>query len=272
MVNKTSWIKDKAHDWVNYLPPARPATSELAIIEKYVADKVRKTPSRAIRVAVLGSTVELRSLGHKYEAEVTVIEFSKHHYDVLSRQYMLYKGKENLLIADWRKIKTKERFDFVFGDNVLNMLNTEGRLMLLKNAAAMLKKDGMFITRDYVKIGKMPRNWKEIIELRSKKYASAHFFTATQHLAFTAYMDSATEFTDVDKLIKELKELKKKGKVKASEANFFLSRISKDRRGISVPTLRDLQKQMRKHFRIVKMDAGEEIFSKYLKIHVLQRK
>src|SRR5689334_6478476 len=99
---RSSWAGNKVNDWVNYLPPARPSRSELRIVNRYVEDLRRER--KPLRVAILGSTVEFRSLCHRHGAEVTVIEFSRAHYRILSRQPMKYRGRETLREEDWRQM------------------------------------------------------------------------------------------------------------------------------------------------------------------------
>ncbi|NQU77731.1 hypothetical protein HQ544_03480 [Candidatus Falkowbacteria bacterium] len=96
MTNKKfTWAKAKAKDWKNYLPPTRPSISELAVIEKCFVDLVKSNPRKKYKLAILGCTVEFRSLAHKYGMEITMVDFSKLHLEILSEQYMMYKGKEN---------------------------------------------------------------------------------------------------------------------------------------------------------------------------------
>jgi hypothetical protein len=142
-----TWAMAKAKDWKNYLPPTRPSTSELVVIEKYIIQQIKKNPHKKFKAAILGCTIEFRNLLHKYCMNVTCIDISEVHYKILSKQKMVYKGSEKLIIMDWRKILSDLKYDIVLGDLVFNMLNTSDRNLLLKNVRDILTKEIMLILR-----------------------------------------------------------------------------------------------------------------------------
>lgn len=271
MKNKEfTWAKAKALDWKNYLPPVRPSTSELAVIEKYFVDLLNRKPQKKLKLAILGCTVEFRSLAHKYGMDVTLIDMSKLHYEILSKQYMAYIGPEEFIALDWRYMKTKKKFDIVLGDLVVNMLDTENRDSMLKNISGILDRDGVFISRNWIMPKNVLANFADVVKYVRKKYPLVHFYTTTAGFVYPAYIND-TEFADVAKLKSDLEELNKKKLIKKSEYKYWHDRLKYEIKGVSVTSLKFLNKQFSRYFKIIGIKEGVDIFSDKFKIHFLKK-
>src|SRR3989338_2394085 len=174
MPNKQfTWAKAKAMDWKNYLPPTRPSTSELAVIEKYFVELINAHPKKIFKLAILGCTVEYRSLAHKYGMSVTLLDVSELHCNILSKQPMTYTGPETFLSMDWRKMETKEQFDIILGDLVVNMLNS----------------DGTFISRNWIRIQDNLSDFAAVVRFAREKYPNVNFYVATAGSVYPAYIN-----------------------------------------------------------------------------------
>lgn len=233
------------------------------IFERHILRKLKPH----LKIAILGCTVEFRSLAHKYHADVTLIDISKLHYEILSRQFMQYHGPEKLVLSDWRNLHLKERFDFVFGDYVFNMVNSADRELLLKNVAAILKPGGEFIARNHVSRPGMPKNWNEIMRVRNP---NVNFYTATCEFAYPAYTDPATEFTDLPALKKGLEGVRKQ--LSAEDYAYWKAVAGYEIIGVAVPDSSALNKQIRKYFHILCIERGIDVYAPYYPIHVLGKK
>ncbi|MDO8582302.1 MAG: class I SAM-dependent methyltransferase [bacterium] len=272
MTNKEyTWAKAKAKDWKNYLPPTRPSISELAVIEEYFVDLVKSNPRKKYTLAILGCTVEFRSLVHKYGMEVTIIDFSKLHFEILSEQFMTYKGEEKFLEMDWRKMKSGIKFDFILGDLVVNMLDNENRELMLKNIHNMLAENGLAILRSWIEPKEKLLNFESVLKFVRKKYPNVNFYTSTAGYVYPAYINNS-EFGDVGKLKNDLEDLKKKKLITSAEYNYWRDRLKYEIKGVAVPKLKVLNKQFSKYFKIKKMKQGVDIFSDIYKIHFLKKK
>jgi cyclopropane fatty-acyl-phospholipid synthase-like methyltransferase len=266
-----TWAKAKALDWENYLPPVRPSISELAVIEKYFVDQLRLNPQKKFELAILGCTVEFRSLAHKYGMGVTLIDVSKMHYEILSKQHMAYTGAEEFVALDWRNMHTKKKFDIILGDLVMNMLGTKNRDSMLKNVSEILVSDGIFISRNWIKPKSNLKDFAAVVKYVRKKYPHVHFYTTTAGFVYPAYINN-TEFADVRKLKSDLVDLKKKKLINVSEYKYWRDRLKYEIKGVSVITLKYLGEQFSKYFKIINIKEGIDIYSDKFKIHFLKNK
>lgn len=263
---KFAWAEGKARDWKNYLPPARPSTSELAVIEKYLVDLVNSNPAKIFNLAILGCTVEFRSLAHKYGMKVTLVDFSKLHYEILSKQPMMYTGPESFILADWRKMQTAEKFDIILGDLVVNMLNTEDRDLLLKNISNMLAPDGIFISRNWIRTKSNTPDFAATVKLVREKYPNVNFYVSTAGYVYPAYINE-TEFADVERMKKDIDDAFKTGLISKNEYKIWHDRLKYEIKGISAPTKEFLDAQISKYFKIMDIKEGIEVFSDTFKIY-----
>lgn len=271
MTNKKfAWATAKAKDWKNFLPPTRPSISELAVIEKYFIELMNLNPKKIFKLAILGCTVEFRSLAHEYGMDVTLIDMSKLHYKILSEQHMFYKGPEKFILADWVKMQIKEKFDIVLGDLVVNMLNTENRSLLLKNVSEMLADNGVFVSRNWILPENKLSDFSAVVKLVREKYPNVNFYTSTAGFVYPAYIDNS-EFTDVKKLKNDLEDLKKKKLISNKEYKYWHGRLKCEIKGISAPSLGSLNDQFSKYFKIISVKEGIDIFSDKFKIHFLKK-
>ncbi|OGY46534.1 MAG: hypothetical protein A3A24_03785 [Candidatus Buchananbacteria bacterium RIFCSPLOWO2_01_FULL_46_12] len=94
---KPNWQPTKAEYWKNLPAPARPWPSEVKWFEKYaLAQKAKGFKD----VLILGSTVEFRSMLHKNKMNVSIVDFSRDFYRILSKQPMTHVGQEKFYEAN----------------------------------------------------------------------------------------------------------------------------------------------------------------------------
>lgn len=184
---------------------------------------------------------------------------------------MMYKGGEKFLEMDWRKMKSSKKFDFILGDLVVNMLDTRNRDLMLKNIHNMLTKNGFAILRSWIMPKEKFKNFESVLKLVRKKYPNVNFYASTAGYVYPAYINNS-EFGDVDKLKKDLLNLKKKKLLTTAEFNYWRDRLKYEIKGVAVPELKALNKQISKYFKTEKMKQGIDIFSDIYKIHFLKRR
>lgn len=145
------WEQSSAEGWKKINYPWKPSHGELVEIAKIVRDL--KKPSK---VALLGSTPEIRSLMEKEKIHLDVVDFSERMYlemDKISGS----KDNEMFFNSDWIEyfLGRKEVYDLVVGDLIERLLPTK-RLLLLRDALnGALKQGGRLLLRsDYTDTAK----------------------------------------------------------------------------------------------------------------------
>lgn len=132
--------------WTNIGYPWRPSTEELEEVGK-VMDKLK----RSSRVALLGSTPEIRSLAASKGIKLDVIDFSKKMCQEMEK-ICRTGGNEVFVMSDWIKYfsKKKEVYDLVIGDLIERLLPTSRLVSLSGCLSRSLRKNGKIILRsDY---------------------------------------------------------------------------------------------------------------------------
>lgn len=147
----TPWQKI-ANSWKNYTPPARPAKSDLKVIEKYFKDYI-KVNNFLPKVLILGVTPEFRDLCAIYNLSVVTVDINldmKKSMDYLVKRK---NKKEKFLLSDWLTVNKKllkNSFDFILSDFSVNNIPQIDRHKFFLGINNILKKEGYFITRDFV--------------------------------------------------------------------------------------------------------------------------
>lgn len=148
--NKTSdllfWEQSNAEGWKKINYPWKPSNTELGEISKFIKN-IRKSS----RVALLGSTPEIRSLMAREKINLDVVDFSKRMYLEMDR---ICESKDNEIFinSDWIEyfLGKKGVYDLIVGDLIERLLPTK-RLILLRGALnGALRKEGRLLLRcDY---------------------------------------------------------------------------------------------------------------------------
>lgn len=131
--------------WDKFPVPARPSKIELAICEKAIKSKLRQ--QKEIRLLILGSTIEYRSLCKKLGITPYVVDFSKENFDSLTKYSKEKFTKEHFIKADWLKIKDLNRYDFILGHRPANVIRHDQVAKLFKVMHQALKPGGIFFCR-----------------------------------------------------------------------------------------------------------------------------
>lgn len=142
-VNLVKW-------WKKVAPPVRPSKADLRIYEEFLtkAIKNKKKP----KILVLGATPEMRDLGHKFNAEITVCDLSIEMI-IATSQLMQYKNnveKEIWTRANWVTVPLQHNhYDIILGDGVTTNISWSEAKQWWKHLTELLKPNGVFITRAF---------------------------------------------------------------------------------------------------------------------------
>lgn len=270
MKRRLSWESPKVYDWKNYVIPARPSRSELAWYEDCIIDLKRK--KQPIKVAILGSTVEFRSLCHKHSLAVTLIEFSKRHYTILSRQAMKYRGKERVREEDWRSMRTAEQYDLIFGDLVLNVVQKKDISPILQKLRMSLSPDGVCMLRTWVRANNTRASIDAILKAYRRAGSRTHFYTANIMPLYMCRYDFKHDNGDYPAMISLLKEKLLEKKISKTEYHACYDRWRHEGAAFTIPLKAFIEKSMSRFFEIKKIRYGTDCFKKWAPIYVLKRK
>ena len=267
---RSSWAGNKVNDWFNYLPPARPSRSELTIVNRYV--ETLRRARKPLRVAILGSTVEFRSLCHRHGAEVTVIEFSREHYRILSRQPMKYRGRETLRVEDWRHMKVDRKYDLILGDLALNVVARRDVPSVLRNIARSLANDGYCLLRTWVRSDDRRSDLRTIVSQHRRRTPRVHFYTACMLPLHMCDYDFRRDNADYPAMSRRLLEAYRAGIVTQSEYRYCHDRWRLEGSAFTIPQKRVLERLERRFFRIALRRYGVDCYRRWAPIYVLRAK
>jgi len=265
-----SWESTKVYDWKNYLIPARPSKSELKVIEEYIL-KLKKE-RKQVEAAILGSTVEFRSICHKHKLNVTVIEFSQKHYNVLSKQPMEYRGKEILRLEDWRTMSTEKKYHLILGDLVFNGASKVGIVKILRKTSQSLSKDGYCILRTWVRRSNKKYNLDEVINDHRKNRSRMHFYTSCLMPIYMCFYDFKDDRAEYPVLIKGLKEAYKRKKVTRKEYLYCYNRWKREGYEFTIPLKKRIERIKSKYFKIEAVRYGKDCFRLWAPLYILRKK
>jgi SAM-dependent methyltransferase len=267
---RSSWAGKKVYDWTNYLVPARPSPPELRIVEEYL--RRLNDVIQTVRVAILGSTVEFRSLCHRYRAEVTVVEFSRRHYQVLSRQPMRFMGKETLREEDWRTMHTRTKYDLILGDLVLNVVAHDDITRILRNLGRSLADGGYCLLRTWVRTGDKKYDIRAVVAQHRQRTPRINFYTACLLPLHMCDYDFKNDSADYPAMTANLLAAYRAGLVKRDEYQYCVDRWKFEGSAFSIPRKSAVERLKRRYFRIAAIRYGTDCFRRWAPLYILRKK
>src|SRR3989338_9973920 len=165
MADKYKWDGIAARIWRYSRTPSRPHKSDIAFIEGIIKNLIRhKKP----KVLILGSTPELRDICIKYGLIPTVVDYSRYNFKHLKGQ-MKRRGKEILVVQDWRKMNLNKKFDIILGDLSLNMVGFKDQKIILRKLSKLAESKGFIAHRTWLYEESRYASLNELIEAHRKR-------------------------------------------------------------------------------------------------------
>ena len=266
---KKNWTPDIARVNLWCPPPGPPSKSELAVYEKFVRALKNKKDAR---VLILGSTPGLRNLCLKYHLTPTSVDYNRRNFKIL-KKLVKHSGREKLIIADWRRLKLKEKYDLILGDVAFAMLPFRGWDKLLKNLQPILKPNGLIVQRTWMRKNNDFKNFKVFLKnVHSKQRSKMDAFTSLgipfAFYAYNAHNENICYARSLPKLkvfvAKKLLAENDYQRVEQVWQNYWLPN--------SFPPKVKFENEIRKYFKIKKILRGQDWFKKYAPIYVLRKK
>ncbi len=129
-----------------------PNPAEIEVYERYVSEHVKNKQNP--RALVLGATPELRDSAIKYSCETVAVDISRSvRIYLTSRMRFQHSPLNKSIHGDWLEMEQffePESFDIVLADASLNNVPPEGNWNVLTIIKKLLKKGGIFVTRNLV--------------------------------------------------------------------------------------------------------------------------
>ncbi len=260
------WTRKVAKEWRKYKPPSRPSTTEVKIYDSYI----RKLPKNS-SVLVMGSTPEIRDLAAKYKMNVAICDWSE---DVNEALKLLMKNKsshEAFFEQDWRVMKLGDSFDMVIGDCATTVVPYNDLEIVLSNIARHLKPDGIAVQRIWVRYKDQKYTLSDVVRIFNKKPKNIHWYTWMLFPVFLHYYDKKKESLSGYDIYEKMAVDYKKGRVPKRVLDLF-SLVKSHKTPNNVLLKGDLERLLKRYFRIVKIDYGKDNFKRNAPIYILKRK
>lgn len=281
---KHNWTDDFVHYWKYYLAPSRISPSEKEFIRRKIQEKIEKygkienydsDKKHLVKILVMGATPEYRQLCGEMGVPVTLFDFSRYNYEYLGQE-VKNKPKEQFVEGNWLTTTPtpNEKYDIVLADNTINVVMKKDQIKLYNNVCKILKDDGFFMPRTFVREKGETWNAEKVISEYRKEANGKPLYTWTfRHLMMAVY-DYNKDFCVFKDIWAEIKKLHEKGIISKKELEEFNNWSMELREfKVYVPEREELDKILRKFFKIKKTFFGTEPYLKsMLPFHVLVKK
>ena len=273
---KLNWTDEFVHHWKYYLAPSRISLSEKEFIKNKIEEKIRKygiDKKEKVKILVMGATPEYRQLCGEMGVPVTLLDFSRYNYEYLCQE-VKNKPKEKFIEGNWLTTISEDKYDIILADNVINVVMKKGQVKLYNNVCKMLKYDGFFMPRTFVREKGETWNAEKVISEYRKEANRKSLYTWTFRPFVMAVYGYNKEFCVFKDVWTEIKKLHEKGLITNKELEEF-SKWSMELREfkVYVPEREELDKILKEFFAIKETFFGAEPYLKnMLPFHVLVKK
>ena len=214
MAETAMWDRSMAEQWKFYKPPIRPSEADLQIFRKYITEKIAEKGDD-LKILILGSTPELRSLVHTFNLPVWVCDYIEENYRELGT-LVPHKGKETYIHQDWITLDLSEQFDLIFAEASPNVVKQEDVPKVLGNAARHLKEDGVFLAKVWTRRAEVVP-MEDILKRYREKFPDQDFMHAMAVQIYTLCHDSTIPGTPLLAIRKMLEKYHAQGLVTDEE-------------------------------------------------------
>lgn len=138
------WESFSKQNWMNVPTPWKPSFGDLFIFFLYI---IKSQWGKDVALLLIGATKELRWLLKVLKINYDMIDYSENMKKVTEQR------NDTLAIfykQDWLKNTIDKKYDFIFGDLVLNLLSEKEALIFIDNYKKKLKKNGSILLRTRV--------------------------------------------------------------------------------------------------------------------------
>ncbi len=124
-------FKYRADRWKDYTPSVRPSPDEINQYKQMIVSAGRVKP----KCLILGSTPELRDLLYTLGCTVTLIDINEYMIQCMGNLMQHRSQNEKIIVGNWLTHQFGvNKFDFVIGDHIINMIPTSDYNTLIRVA------------------------------------------------------------------------------------------------------------------------------------------
>lgn len=271
-IKETPWEKTFAGIWTNYVPPARPSCSEIALYTQYLR-KLQKKKRELIRLLILGSTPEFRDWGHQEGMNVTVVDYNRENYTVLGTFLRHKRAVEHFIESDWRSMHFDNTFDVIIGDHTIGVLPEQDIPKVLRSVAQALRRGGCFITKQYLRSGKKERTVETILRSYKHKFPNFNIQNVTVAEIVNSCASRNHGLFDFKKALEEIRVAWKKKIISGDECQIFENlNWANMKFNLFVPTRAGWEVMIASFFDIHAIEHSQDVYSKETPIYILQKR
>ena len=270
MPQQKSWTKTIADTWSKWTPPDRPSPGELKIYDEALRQILKRNPKP--KVMVLGSTSEFRDLYAKYKLPCTVVDYSRDNYFALGTLMKRKAYNETLITGDWRTFKPKEKYDLILGDYCVNVLPKKDQAKFIRHMADILSPDGLCMLKTFVRYDSERPDLAEALKFYRTKMKRRPILETLMAPMFKSVYDFKKEETLFTDLWRKFVSLKKTGKIKKSEFDYFTSlNLGNIPLRVYIPFFPDIIRLISANAKLHSVRFGGEWFSLDVPILVIKK-
>lgn len=204
------WEQTTVEEWTGINYPWKPNDTELSNISK-----ILKKLNKSSKVALLGSTPEIRSLARNEKIKLDVIDLSKKMYYEMNKISRSSKN-EKFIKSDWIKYfsKKKNTYDLIIGDLIERLLPENKLILLSKNLNKALKPKGRILLRgDYY----IDRKQNSKLNIKSEINKLVKTKLTNPEIVDRLFFGLSPEFINISEKISLIKMKKKLIKIKTPQ-------------------------------------------------------
>ncbi|TKJ17813.1 hypothetical protein CEE44_04780 [Candidatus Woesearchaeota archaeon B3_Woes] len=265
---KQKWTNTMAQVWKNYRPPIRPSKDDLRVFNEFLEKKIKQY-GKEVKVLILGSTPEFRDLVNSKKLTVYVCDYNKKNNEAL-KLLKKVKGKDVLILQDWIKLKLNEKFDLVFAEASLNMVKGSDVPIILRNVKNILKDDGLFLAKTWVRVSKSLVPMDKIIRIYRTKYKGKSFKNYMNQYLLSNFYDRGNGSLNGQYL--GMKRLYEKGQITKKE---FSSVLGLDYETtplvLYLPMKKELTKIVKKYMKLVRIITPKPVGTNKVPVYVMKK-
>ncbi|MBI4093054.1 MAG: hypothetical protein HY420_03980 [Candidatus Kerfeldbacteria bacterium] len=266
---KKQWNNSVASQWDLFLPPARPSISELAVIERFLLSGSRR--KRNFKVAILGSTPEYRDLCLTYGIDFRCIDYSTTNFSIL-QQFMVHRDdhKHNLVVADWRTMRLRERFDFIMGDLATTVVPVTDHEAVFRSVRRLCKPSARILLKVPLRQNNVHRTHGEIFRLFRRERKHLQPFAAVWHEVLLADYDFRADTMNCLTSLARLRTSYQKGIITKYEFDSFRARWQAlGDFNMNMPLRREYLKKLSPYFKVLEISSGTDWYRSYAPVLIL---
>lgn len=272
-----NWNDDLAIKWNNMVWPSRPSVADLYILKNY-ANKLRKNKDKKLKMLVLGSTAEYRDFAFEESIYCVILDKSEGYHNTINREIrhkeIIGNEKyEKVYFGLWEEMAFENEFDLIVGDLVVGNIDPNKLETLLQKISRALKPNGLFIQKNIFRIKRNEKNYEQAVKQYYTNYYGYHSYSYLNDIVAMHVCDD-NNVLHFSKLYDEYERLYKNNIIKKEEFDFMktVGMVKNSKFTFYFYPVKDYLKLAKKYFKLIKIEYGNDVDSKYMPIYILRKK